>query len=131
VSSFSAIAAMYRTSNRDNYESDSDEDSFDEDEDYGHRYNCKPQWKHAEATVAKTLKGTFTVTSGRTSAGQIRIRYGKWHIVFISVSYSELQVRIVFVVYRIHIFAPEYEYILNIFKYILATLAPKKSVELC
>jgi hypothetical protein len=62
---------MYRTSNRNNYESDSDEDSFDEDEDYGHRYSCKPQWKHAEPAVAKTLKGTFTVTSGRTAFIQL------------------------------------------------------------
>jgi hypothetical protein len=43
------------------------------------------------------------------------------HIVFIPISYSVLRVRIVFVVYCIHIFAPEYEHILNIFKYILAT----------
>jgi hypothetical protein len=42
------------------------------------------------------------------------------------VSYSALRIRIVFVVYRIHIFAPEYEYILNIFKYILATPCTEK-----
>jgi hypothetical protein len=33
-------------------------------------------------------------------AGQIKIRYGRWRIVFIFVSYSVLQVRIVFVVYH-------------------------------
>jgi hypothetical protein len=38
------------------------------------------------------------------STGQIRIRYGKWRIVFI---YSVFRVHIVFVMFRIHIFAPE------------------------
>jgi hypothetical protein len=54
------------------------------------------------------------------SAGQIRIRYGKWRIVFISILYTPWRGRIVFLAYCIHIQAVEYEYDMNIFKYILS-----------
>ena len=61
------------------------------------------------------LRPFMAYVTSALSAGQIRIRYAESRIVFISISYSSVQSRIVFVVYCIHIQWVEYEYILNIF----------------